>query len=841
MRVVFVVPESFSLGVEQLVASLERAGHRAWILVDPMLFEDQFLRVPPLAARLGQRERLQRRLLQLHPDLVGFSVATDLVPWFRTWLRELRRLSGVPVVAGGVHPTARPEETMATPGLDWVLRGEADHSLPLLLEHMRGQRAPAEVPGLVWRRGSEIVLEPLGEAPQDLDALPFPDKRAWRAQRYNRRYPIITSRGCPFACAYCYAPAWRALHPSHRLRRRSPEHVLAELETARGFSGVRSVSFLDDVFVTGGPWLERFAPAYAERVGLPFFAYGHATTIDAERVELLRLAGCRSLTLGYQTHSERLRRELLGRPESNEQVARAVALLKRAGIFVTLDVILGLPGQDEEELRQIARFAHEQRVDGLSVHWLRVYPDAPIAALAEEDPEPRDLRFFFQGTDHQRRLALMANLGPLLPAPLFRALEAGGHRLLPPTAGFTVNFPLSWLRGRLTGRRRLPVQNGAVGTARKLLDHSLEALSDAEPARRAAHGRLALASFLEPPKPDAVGLARARQLGSLAVQRQLLGRERLVSAVFAVTYRCPLACGHCSVRTVRSRGTLDHQACRGVLAELAALGAIKVAFFGGEPTTRRDTPELMHHAATLGLQTSLDSSGQGIDTAYAARLARSRASNVNISLDHPDEAVHDAMRGKPGAWRAARAAVGALLAQDIPVLIGTWASRGSIRDGSLVRLIELARRWGVRGVKVLHPILSGRLASAEEQRLDPRDMRALLLLAEPGFVYVEDAFALDKARSPRCSSLKKQMIYIAPDGEVQPCPGIPVSFGSLREEPLAAILERMWSHDLFRWRSSTPDTCLANDPGFRERYELHSRAGQLPVRIERLPAEGERP
>jgi MoaA/NifB/PqqE/SkfB family radical SAM enzyme len=379
------------------------------------------------------------------------------------------------------------------------------------------------------------------------------------------------------------------------------------------------------------------------------------------------------------------------------------------------------------------------------------------------------------------------------------------------------------------------VQNGAASTAHKYLHHGLEALTDAAPVRRLRHARMARRSFVESPRLDAVGRARTRQLAKAAWSRQLLGRDRLMSAVFAITYACPLACGHCSVRAVRSRGTLDHRACLDVLDQLAAVGAIKVAFFGGEPTTRRDLPELVAHGARLGLQCSVDSSGMGLDEALARELARARVSNVNISLDHPDPAQHDQLRGRAGAWLAAQAAVAALRTHGIPVLIGTWAGRDRIHDGSIARLIELAKDWDTQGLKLLHPILSGCLAAAEEQRLTVQDLRALHTLAEPGFVYLEDAFALDKPSRHRCSSLAKQMVYIAPDGQLQPCPGLPISFGSLADEPLAPLLERMWGHELYRWRACTPDACLANDPSFRARYLRALEGEPLPLPVEQLP------
>lgn len=840
MRIAFVIPESFAVGAEYLVSALKQRGHQAFILIDPLPFQDQFLSVGPLATPWRNQRGMLRRLMQLRPDLVGFTVVSDLYPWFRDWVDAVRTVSDVPIVAGGVHANLRPEQTMEQGGVDWLLLGECEETMPMLVDHVDGQLPIEAVPGLVWRDGDSLRTNPRRSPIQDLDTLPFPDKTAWAAEGYNNRYPIIGARGCPFDCTYCYVPTWKEQDPGNKVRRRSVGNVVGELQHARAL-GYRfdSVSFLDDIFVARRTWLEDFSDLYPREIGLPFFGYGHATTINEEVVGLLKRAGCQSVTLGFQTYSEELKRKVLDRPEPNWKVARAVDLLKRAGIFVNVDVILGIPGQDVDEIKQTVRFLNENRVDGLSVHWLRYYPDAPIVQHLGEHEQHRiqgnegsDQKFFFQGGDEEKRLTFLMYMTLMFPRAVVEGLlDGGGYQRLPALAGFNLNFPAAMLRGPLTGRRRLPVQNDTPSMAKKYGKYSLVAAKESPLAQKLVQADFLRRIFIRPAL-DAPGRKKLGQLARHAVKRNLQKQELPVSCVFAITYACPLGCVHCSIDQMKSRKVLKTDEAKAVLDDLVAIGCTKVAFFGGEPTVRKDTPDLVAYANSIGLHTSLDTAGIKVDAAYARRLRDAGIHNVNVSLDHDDAATHDDLRRYPGAFDAARIAVENLRAEGVEVIIGAYATKEKIHDGTMVRIIDTARAWGASGVKILHPILSGRFFEHEDERLSRQEMDYILLLTEPGFVYHEDAYELSKQDSTRCSSLKKQFIYIGPDGEVQPCPGIPISWGNLRERPLAELVAEMWSHRVFAEGTGSCDTCLANDVPFRKRYLEGVDEHRLPVRIQ---------
>ena len=328
-----------------------------------------------------------------------------------------------------------------------------------------------------------------------------------------------------------------------------------------------------------------------------------------------------------------------------------------------------------------------------------------------------------------------------------------------------------------------------------------------------------------------LSLKNAAVIGSFIFKRCLLRRRVPFSVVFALTYKCQCRCVHCSVADYGDCGPeLGTSEAMRVIDEIAAWGPVKITFFGGEPLVRRDLVDLAAHAASRGLRTSLDTTGLLLAAGMAARLREAGIGNVNVSLDSADSAVHDSLRAKTGCFEAAVGAIKACVAAGIPCLVSTYASKRALKEKDLERLIALARELGASGVKVLFPILSGNWRRSEEERLSLEEEHYLLGLMDPSYVYLEDALQMVKRRGKGCSALERNLVYISPAGDVQPCPAIPVSFGNLREKPLSVIASTMERHPFFG-RYGACSVCLMNDPSFRGVFFSKTR-DRLPVPAE---------
>jgi anaerobic magnesium-protoporphyrin IX monomethyl ester cyclase len=251
----------------------------------------------------------------------------------------------VPVVAGGLHPTFSGEEVLASPGFDYVCLGEGEEPMADLVAALeRGERPRV---ANIWARGGPrpLLRKPL----EPLDALPFMAR-----DLLDERWGVIhmtTQRGCPFPCTYCAARTYEDLYEGtgDYGRRRSHASVLAELEAIGSFN---YIIFLDDTFTIHHPWVQAFCDVYGARWRVPFSLHARVETVDRNLLARLASAGCRHIVYGVESGSERVRREVMHRPVTNARFKDVFRWTKEAGILVTANYMLGLPGETKDDLER---------------------------------------------------------------------------------------------------------------------------------------------------------------------------------------------------------------------------------------------------------------------------------------------------------------------------------------------------------------------------------------------------------------------------------------------------------------------------------------------------------
>ena len=277
------------------------------------------------------------------------------------------------IVMGGHHPTAMPEHVLASPAVDYVLRGEGEASLPLLAEALRDRRPLADIPGIAFRRedGGLHVNPP---AMATADRLPLPALDRGDRRRYRRHgrgsTVVVASRGCPLRCSYCSvaAAAWLPY------RRRPVTQVLAEIETAVRGHGVGFIDFEDENLALDRGWflelLEGVRQRFADRA-LELRAMNglFPPSLDETVVAAMAGAGFKALNLSLgSTHPEQLRR--FCRPDVRAAFDRALACAERQAMTAVGYIIVGAPHQSAEESVDDLLFLAQRRVlAGVSVFY----------------------------------------------------------------------------------------------------------------------------------------------------------------------------------------------------------------------------------------------------------------------------------------------------------------------------------------------------------------------------------------------------------------------------------------------------------------------------------------
>jgi len=274
------------------------------------------------------------------------------------------------------------------------------------------------------------------------------------------------------------------------------------------------------------------------------------------------------------------------------------------------------------------------------------------------------------------------------------------------------------------------------------------------------------------------------------------GGHRLYSVTLAVTNRCPYDCWHC-YNAGRNQTDVGLAALKGLAGELQGLGATVVTLTGGEPLLRKDLEEV---AAAFDDRTNLvlNTTGAGLTAARACSLKESGVFAAGMSLDSTDEAEHDRMRGRKGAFRTALAALGRARENGLYPYVISLATREFLEPERFRSFMDFARDAGALEVHLLEPSATGRLAHRTDVLLGDAD-RKRILEYQAEFARREDmpvvsSFAYIESDEAFGCGAGLTHLYIDGSGEVCPCNLVPVSFGNVLREPLAGILDRMGEH-----------------------------------------------
>jgi len=277
---------------------------------------------------------------------------------------------GVTHIAGGVHASAEPEATLAL-GFDLVARGEGEETLVAVLARLLDERDPRESPGLAWRDSQRAASS--GRAPPvQLDANP-PFSR-----RLGKALALEITRGCIWSCRFCQTPF---LHRA-RFRHRSIESAREFARFARDL-GHRDLRFLTPSALSYGAEagevrldaVEALLGAVRDELGASrrIFFGTFPSELRPEHVSreslatIRRWADNREVLIGAQSGSERLL-AAMARGHGVEDVVRAVALSREAGFSPSVDFIVGLPGEEEDDLAATRRLMARLSEEGARVH-----------------------------------------------------------------------------------------------------------------------------------------------------------------------------------------------------------------------------------------------------------------------------------------------------------------------------------------------------------------------------------------------------------------------------------------------------------------------------------------
>jgi radical SAM superfamily enzyme YgiQ (UPF0313 family) len=361
------------LGLACVTAACRRAGHEAALL--DLMFEG------------STGETIGKWINDFRPEAIGISVRNVddqnmaapkfLLPAARDVVALCRRFSRAPVILGGAGFGIFPESMLRYLGADMGIRGEGEVIFPALLDRLAQGGDGSGLPG-VYLPGRPPAPTAFAAA---LDELPLPDPELWippASPRNEFWVPVQGKRGCPMECSFCSTRDLEGL----AVRRRSAEKLIDWLERAAA-RGYRDFAFVDSTF--------NIPPSYAKQVcreiirrglAIRIWAIVYPKWVDGELVDLMARAGCREISLGFESGSPPVLAGFNKRflPEEVRTVSR---MFREAGIARRGFLMLGGPDETRDTVEQSLAFAGSLDLDSLDITTgIRIYPGTALAAAA---------------------------------------------------------------------------------------------------------------------------------------------------------------------------------------------------------------------------------------------------------------------------------------------------------------------------------------------------------------------------------------------------------------------------------------------------------------------------
>jgi radical SAM superfamily enzyme YgiQ (UPF0313 family) len=302
-------------------------------------------------------------------------------------LETIKKELGIITIIGGPHPSADAENVLIDhPGIDFVVRGEGEITTVEIIDNYRNGAPSESILGMAYRQNGKVVINSNRPLINNLDDIPSPARHLIDSDKYY--YPLrghgmekvatmITSRGCPYHCIFCYS-----MH-GHQVRYRSISNVIQELKSIIDIYGIRYFIFHDECFTLSKNRVMEFCNEVLNRkLDIRWFCFTRGDAVDQEMADRMAEAGCVKISLGVESGSQAML-ERVGKRTQLDKIERAFRILRRAGIETRGSFIIGLPGEDTQSIQQTIEYAKSLDMYHFGLNIATPYPGTKMWEMAE--------------------------------------------------------------------------------------------------------------------------------------------------------------------------------------------------------------------------------------------------------------------------------------------------------------------------------------------------------------------------------------------------------------------------------------------------------------------------
>jgi anaerobic magnesium-protoporphyrin IX monomethyl ester cyclase len=368
------------LGLAYLAAALEKNAHEVTV-IDAGVLNCTY-------------EQIIAEIKRHAPDIIGITCVT---PSYRKTLdltTNLKKELDLPILIGGPHVTALTEETMRNDCFDIAVLGEGDVTMVQLAETIENHGSIAKVNGIAYRREGKLIRTAPRPYVDDLDALPFPARHLLpelsmykptpSAYRYLPQATMITSRGCPYRCAFCDRSVF-----GNQYRARTAKNVVDEMELLMTEYGAKEIRFWDDTFNVDQHRVVSICDEILSRsLDIAWTCLGRVNHMNETLLDAMAKAGCWQVDYGIESGNQKILNGIT-KGQTLDMVRKVVKMTNKAGIGVRGFFMLGLPDDTEATMSDTIEFAKSLDLTSAVFHITTPFPGTELFKIAADSGELR--------------------------------------------------------------------------------------------------------------------------------------------------------------------------------------------------------------------------------------------------------------------------------------------------------------------------------------------------------------------------------------------------------------------------------------------------------------------
>lgn len=308
----------------------------------------------------------------LEADAVGITATILSARSCKKLLRFFKeKKPGIVTIIGGSYPTAIPERVLSNKDVDIIVLGEGENTAVELFDVLEKGDDLSKVNGIGYRENGNTCFTPPRELISDIDSLPYPAHELFPLELYTGFNPafkgfgrtgsILTSRGCPYNCIYCFKKTF-----GNKWRCRSPESIVKEWAYQIEKLNVKQMAIIDDCFNLD---IERavtiFSEVVANKVNIPWLApVGmRADRFTQELLDKMKQSGCFRISIGVENGNQEYLNKVVKKHFDFSKAKETVSYCRKIGIETAAFYILGLPQENKKTMQQTINFAKELDTD----------------------------------------------------------------------------------------------------------------------------------------------------------------------------------------------------------------------------------------------------------------------------------------------------------------------------------------------------------------------------------------------------------------------------------------------------------------------------------------------